>query len=114
MHADQLDVTAADAAALVAAQFPRWRGLPVRPLTSHGTVNALFRLGDDFVLRFPLRPRPAGELRLVQEHARRIAPQVPVAVAEPLAVGAPADGYPGWWSVYRWIPGDIAGPNSIG
>ncbi|WP_201787289.1 hypothetical protein [Actinoplanes sp. TFC3] len=51
-----MTVTAAQVTALVAAQFPEWRHLPVRPVLSHGTVNALFRLGDDIVLRFPLQP----------------------------------------------------------
>jgi hypothetical protein len=49
---------------------------------SLGTVNALFRLGDDLVLRFPLRPGAATGLRLTQEHVRRIAPHLPLAVPE--------------------------------
>lgn len=118
MHADQVDVTASEVAALVAAQFPRWRHLPVRPLTSHGTVNALFRLGDDLVLRFPLRPGTDptrhDELRREQDHARRIAAHVPLPVPQPLALGAPGEGYSGWWSVYRWIPGETAGGDTIG
>jgi aminoglycoside phosphotransferase (APT) family kinase protein len=118
MHSDQVDVTAAGVAGLVAAQFPQWRSLPVRPLTSHGTVNALFRLGDDLVLRFPLRPSTAtdrrDELAEEQDHARRIAAHMPVAVPEPVALGAPGPGYPGWWAGYRWIPGETASPGSIG
>jgi len=117
MHADQVDVTADQVAALVAGQFPRWRHLPVRPVTSHGTVNALFRLGDDLVLRLPLRPSagPArrDELHLEQENARRIAGHVPLEVPEPLALGAPGDHYPGWWAVYRWIPGETASHHTI-
>jgi aminoglycoside phosphotransferase (APT) family kinase protein len=117
MHADQVDLAAAEVAALVADHFPRWRHLPVRPLTSHGTVNALFRLGTDLVVRFPLRPGAGAERRdellRVQDRTRRLAPLLPLAVAEPLAVGAPGAGYPGWWSVYRWIPGEAAGLDLI-
>jgi len=118
MHIDQVDVTAPEVAALVAAQFPQWRDLPVRPLTSHGTVNALFRLGDDLVLRFPLRPSSGAEFRAEllgeQDHARRIAAHVPLAVPQPVALGAPGEGYAGWWTVYRWIPGETADPRVIG
>ncbi|SDP01483.1 hypothetical protein SAMN05216259_115114 [Actinacidiphila guanduensis] len=32
---------------LVAGRFPRWKGLDVRPVASGGTVNALFRLGEE-------------------------------------------------------------------
>jgi aminoglycoside phosphotransferase (APT) family kinase protein len=117
MHADQVDVTADEVAALVAARFPRWRHLPVHPLTSHGTVNALFRLGDDLVLRLPLRPATDAtrrdELHREQDHARRIAAHVPLAVPQPVAIGAPADHYPGWWAVYRWIPGETASHRTI-
>ncbi|GAA3338123.1 aminoglycoside phosphotransferase family protein [Amorphoplanes nipponensis] len=113
MHADQVDVSAAGVAALIAAQFPHWRDRPVRPLASAGTVNALFRLGDDLVLRFPLRPSAAAgrrdELAGVQEQARRLAAELPCAIPEPVALGAPGPDYPGWWSVYRWIPGETAG-----
>ena len=118
MHADQVDVTADVVAALVAAQFPQWSSRPVRPLSSHGTVNALFRLGDDIVLRFPLRPSRDPELREElldeQDHARRIAAQVPLAIPEPLALGEPGEGYDGPWTAYRWIPGDTANSRTIG
>jgi aminoglycoside phosphotransferase (APT) family kinase protein len=118
MHADQVEVTAPEVTALVAGQFPQWRHLPVRPLTSHGTVNALFRLGDDLVVRLPLRPSagPAqhDDLRRAQDHSHRIAAHVPLEVPEPVALGAPGDRYPGWWAVYRWIPGETAGRSTIG
>ncbi|MEU8213414.1 phosphotransferase [Micromonospora sp. NPDC049044] len=117
MHADQVDVLAEVVAALVAGQFPRWRGLPVRPLRSAGTVNALFRVGSDVVLRFPLRPSTGtelrDELRQEQEYARLLAAYLPVAVPEPLGLGAPGDGYPGWWTAYRFIPGETAQPDRI-
>ncbi|MEU8228032.1 aminoglycoside phosphotransferase family protein [Actinoplanes sp. NPDC048967] len=118
MHADQVDVGPADVAGLVAAQFPQWRDRPVRPVTSHGTVNALFRLGGDLVARFPLRPSGApgrrDELAHEQEQARRLAAHLPLAVPEPLALGAPGPGYNGWWTVYRWIPGETASHHTIG
>ncbi|MEU9506997.1 aminoglycoside phosphotransferase family protein [Micromonospora sp. NPDC048170] len=118
MHADQVDVTVDVVAALVADQFPLWRDRPVRPVTSYGTVNVLFRLGDDIVLRFPLRPGLDPELRedlrREQENVRRLAPHVPLPVPEPLALGEPGEGYPGPWSAYRWIPGETASDRSIG
>lgn len=116
MHADQVDLTADVVAGLVADQFPRWRHLTVQPVTSHGTVNALFRLGHDIVLRFPLRPDTELRDALLheQDQARRIAAQVPLAVPEPIAIGEPGNGYPGWWTAYRWIPGDTANQRTIG
>ncbi len=116
MHADQVEITVDDVARLVAAQFPQWRELPVRPVTSHGTVNALFRLGDEYILRFPLQPSPGQRDELVaeQDTARRIAPHVPLTVPEPVALGEPGDGYAGPWAAYRWIPGETAAPDRLG
>jgi aminoglycoside phosphotransferase (APT) family kinase protein len=112
MHADQVDVSAETVIPLVAAQFPQWRAHPVRPIESHGTVNALFRLGDDIVLRFPLQPRldPAMEESLLreQDNARRIAALTELQVPQPLGIGRPGEGYPGLWTAYRWIPGRTA------
>jgi aminoglycoside phosphotransferase (APT) family kinase protein len=118
MHDDQVDITPVAVARLVASQFPQWRDLPVRAVTSHGTVNALFRLGDEIVLRFPLRPSPdAGlreELRAEQDTARRVAAHVPVPVPEPVGFGDPGEGYPGPWTAYSWIPGETASSERIG
>ncbi|HEX6446190.1 MAG TPA: aminoglycoside phosphotransferase family protein [Streptosporangiales bacterium] len=107
MHVDQVDVTVDVVRRLVADQFPRWRELPVHPVASDGTVNALFRLGDEVVLRFPLRPGPEARAELVreQENARLVAAHVPLEVPTPIALGEPGDGYPGAWAAYRWIPG---------
>jgi aminoglycoside phosphotransferase (APT) family kinase protein len=109
MHADQVELTEDAVAALVRAQLPAWGGLPVRRVRSDGTVNALFRVGEEVVLRFPLRPDASAGARASvvreQDTARQFDAVVPVAIPEPLAVGAPADAYAGWWSAYRWIPG---------
>ena len=118
MHADQADVSAATVAALMAGQFPQWRHLPVRRVPSAGTVNALFRVGHDVVARLPLRPSAGAdrraELLQEQDNARRLAGHAPIAVPEPLGIGAPGAGYPGWWAAYRWIPGEIASDRTIG
>lgn len=103
MHDGQVELTVAVVADLVATQFPSWSELPLSPVVSHGTVNALFRLGEELVLRFPLVPGDASEQqqRLIreQEHARSVAQQVSVQVPEPLGLGAPGPGCPGPWSV---------------
>ena len=54
MHADQLHVDAQTVRRLVEVQFPQWRALPVTQLRTAGTVNAIFRIGEDLAARFPL------------------------------------------------------------
>ncbi|KUL43963.1 hypothetical protein ADL12_06490 [Streptomyces regalis] len=55
MHDDQADVTTETVATLIQEQFPRWSGKAIRLLPSTGTVNAIFRIGNDLSARFPLR-----------------------------------------------------------
>ena len=67
MHADQVDVTTDIVAAVIQEQFPRWSGKPIQLLPSTGTVNAVFRIGDDLSAPFPLRPADPAEALAVME-----------------------------------------------
>src|SRR5918998_5773911 len=112
MHADQLDVPVAAARGLIAEQFPQWAHLPVRSLSSAGTVNALFRIGDHLTGRFPLqRIEVAAARQWLQdeaEAARELAGRTQYATPEPVAIGEPGAGYPLPWSVQTWVPGTPA------
>ncbi|WP_079047027.1 aminoglycoside phosphotransferase family protein [Streptomyces changanensis] len=105
MHPDQHPIDDDLVRRLVAGRFPRWAGLPVRRFPSGGTVNAMYRLGDDMVVRLPLVAGAAGDVELERQWLPRLAPRLPVAVPEVLGAGEPAEGYPWPWSVYRWLPG---------
>jgi len=118
MHANQIEVTPATVARLVSQQFPAWARMPVRAVTSHGTVNAIFRIGPDLVARLPIEAGDTGDAGEVEarraellgemDAARRLLTVSPVAVPEPLALGEPGADYPLPWSVYRWVPGVAA------
>ncbi|GAA1671937.1 aminoglycoside phosphotransferase family protein [Fodinicola feengrottensis] len=117
MHEGQVDLTVDAVAQLVGERLVRWRGYDVSPVASDGTVNALFRLGSEVVLRFPLLPSSDEPTRTAlaqeQDSARRIARVSPVQVPEPLALQAPHELYPGWWTAYRWIQGEPANPDRM-
>jgi len=108
MHADEVDTDAALVGRLLAAQFPEWADLRVKPVRPLGTDNTLYRLGDDMVVRLPRRQRDSGTLKLERRWLPRLAPLLPLAVPVPLAEGMPAEGYPFVWSVYRWLKGQNA------
>jgi aminoglycoside phosphotransferase (APT) family kinase protein len=105
MHADEVDTDVALVRRLIAVQFPHWVDLPIRPVESFGTDNALYRLGDDMVARLPRHEATVATLRKERAWLPRLAPHLPLAVPLPLADGVPADGYPFDWSVYTWLPG---------
>lgn len=118
MHPDQLEIDPETAAVLVEEQFPQWRGLPVRPVSSAGTVHSLFRLGSELVLRFPLQPGAVDATRswLLDEAAaaRRLLGRVPVPTPTPVALGEPGHGFPLPWMVYSWLAGTVATDAGVG
>ncbi len=105
MHADEFDIDEALATRLVARQFPQWADLPLRPVSSAGTDNALYRLGDDMVIRLPRIAGVDAAIEKECESLPRLAPLLPVTIPVPLATGAPMESYPWQWSVYQWIEG---------
>ncbi|MFF4412881.1 aminoglycoside phosphotransferase family protein [Streptosporangium sp. NPDC001559] len=112
MHANQLTVSPETARALVDERFPEWRGLPVTGISHHGTVNAIFRIGDHFAARFPLQSGDVDstrrQLESEAEAARELAGRTRFPTPEPVALGEPGAGYPLPWSVQTWLPGVVA------
>jgi aminoglycoside phosphotransferase (APT) family kinase protein len=111
MHPGQLDIAPETVRRLVARQFPLWRELPLRAVRTQGTVNALFRLGDDLVARLPLVAATRGQLDAEAAAAGELHGRTRFATPEPVAIGEPGPGYPMPWSVQTWLPGAVATPD---
>jgi aminoglycoside phosphotransferase (APT) family kinase protein len=111
MHPGQLDVAPETVRRLVARQFPQWRELPLRAVPTQGTVNALFRLGDDLVARLPLVAATREQLEAEAAAAAELHGRTRFATPEPVAIGEPGPGYPMPWSVQTWLPGTVATPD---
>jgi aminoglycoside phosphotransferase (APT) family kinase protein len=105
MHADEADIDISLVRRLLAAQFPHWADLPVEPVDSSGTDNAMYRLGDDMAVRLPRIKGAVGNVDGEQQWMPRLAPLLPVAIPTPLGEGVPGAGYPWKWSVLRWLDG---------
>jgi len=99
---------------LIAAQFPQWAGLPVRPVPMDGWDNRSFRLGDTMLVRLPSAAAYAGQVEHEHRWLPRFAPLLPLAIPGPLGLGRPAAGCPFAWSVYRWIEGETAAAARVG
>jgi aminoglycoside phosphotransferase (APT) family kinase protein len=108
MHVDEVEIGAPLVRRLIETQFPRWSGLPLRRVASAGTDNALYRLGDDLAVRLPRIARAAGQVRKDARWLPRLAPDLPLAVPEPVGVGVAGEGFAWEWGVYRWLAGEEA------
>ena len=99
------DITADVVACLVAAQFPQWAGLDVRPVELDGWDNTTFRLGDEMSVRLPSHERYVPQIDKEHRWLPVLAPQLPLPIPHPIAKGLPGCGFPRPWSVYGWLPG---------
>ena len=112
MHDDEIAISDEIASELIRRQFPKWGERPIRRIQSGGTVNAIFRIGDDLAARFPLRPADPDETRqLLVDEARaseEFARHSTVSSPIPVAIGDPGPRYPLPWSVQTWLSGTVA------
>ncbi|MFD5519548.1 aminoglycoside phosphotransferase family protein [Streptomyces sp. NPDC127066] len=113
MHAGETRIDDSLVRRLLAGQFPRWSRLPLKRVRSAGTVNALYRLGDDMAVRLPRVADGADDALKEHTWLPRLAPMLPFPVPEILGLGTPAADYPWHWSVLRWLDGDLPAPDAL-
>ena len=114
MHADEIDIDDALVRRLLRDQFPEWADLPLRPVVPAGTDNAIYRLGDDLVVRLTRIEWTAGHVDKEYEWVPKLAPHLPLELPVPLARGEHGQGYPWRWSVCAWLDGETALVDRIG
>jgi aminoglycoside phosphotransferase (APT) family kinase protein len=107
MPAADVDVTVELVRRLLAGQHPDLAGQPVQFL-ANGWDNAMFRLGDDLLVRLPRREPAAQILLNEQRWLPVLAPKVQLPIPAPERTGRPAHGYPFSWSVVPYLPGEPA------
>lgn len=98
---------------LIAAQFPQWASLPIKPVALSGWDNKTFHLGDSMSVRLPSAQGYAAQVEKEHRWLPRLAPLLPLPIPAPLAMGVPSEIYPWHWSVYRWLEGENAAPERI-
>jgi aminoglycoside phosphotransferase (APT) family kinase protein len=112
MHQNQVPLSVAQVRRIVDEQFPQWRELAIRPVAGSGTVNRIFKLGDNLSARFPLViDDPDDVLEYLQVEtaaARELLGKTRFPTPEPVALGHPSAEYPGPWSVHTWLTGTPA------
>lgn len=97
LHDDEIAISGGLARTLIQAQFPHWGHLPLRRIRSSGTVNAIFRLGDDLAVRLPRTPGYTNTSEAIAAHHAWLSwarPALPLLIPEPVAAGDPTADYP--------------------
>jgi aminoglycoside phosphotransferase (APT) family kinase protein len=105
LHSDEIPIEAGMVRGLVARAMPALADAPVRRLASSGSTNALYRLGDELLVRLPRQPGGSTTISKEATWMPVLAPLLPVSVPDVVAVFEPDRDYPERWSVVRWIDG---------
>jgi aminoglycoside phosphotransferase (APT) family kinase protein len=106
MHEDEVHIDAALVRRLLYEQFPALASLPISPSPSIGTVNAVYRIGDDLCARLPRVARAVADLERERQWLPWLASRLPLPIPEPVGEGRADDAYPFAWALYRWLEGD--------
>ena len=89
-------------------QFPQWKDMSIIPVAVGGWDNRTFHLGEHMLVRMPSAAAYSSTVEKEQHWLPILAPLLPLKIPVPLAMGAPAEGYPWQWSIYCWLDGETA------
>jgi aminoglycoside phosphotransferase (APT) family kinase protein len=106
MHTDELEIDERLVRRLLGEQFLEWADLPIRRIERSGTVNAIFRLGDELSVRLPRREGPTQPGSKELDWLPKLAPLLPVEIPVPVAQGRPSGDYPWFWEIHGWVDGE--------
>jgi aminoglycoside phosphotransferase (APT) family kinase protein len=113
MHVGEVDIDPVLVRRLLESQFPHWADLEIDPVPSGGTDNVMYRLGADMAARLPRIERTKRQVEQEAVWLPILAPRLPLAIPEQIALGAPGEGYPFPWAIVPWLPGVDAGHAAV-
>jgi aminoglycoside phosphotransferase (APT) family kinase protein len=104
-HADELHIDITLVRELVDRAFPEYAEDDLRRLSDSGSSNALFRLGNDKLVRLPRQPGGGASIDKEASWLPYVAARVTVEVPAVVGVGEPDLDYPERWAITTWLPG---------
>jgi aminoglycoside phosphotransferase (APT) family kinase protein len=113
LHENEFEIDTELVQGLLATQVPDLAELSLRRLDSSGTVNAIYRLGDDLLVRLPRAPEYVGGPEREARWMPVFAQSLPIHVPKYEHLGRPTAHYPSHWSVLEWVEGDPAAESTV-
>lgn len=105
MHEAEIHIDTALVRRLLADQFPYLSEKMITVVRSTGTVNAIFRLGNDLYVRLPRLEEWAESIDHEWTWLPKLTPHISVNIPKPIVRGNPTDWYPCPWAIYHWLEG---------
>lgn len=94
---------------LLRRQAPHLAHLAVREISTSGSSNWVFRLGDELAVRLPRTDGYVPDLLNEVRWLPHIADKLPAPVPRVVAVGDPSEQFPHPWTIVSWVAGDLPG-----
>lgn len=107
MHDGEFKIDEKLVRVLLEQQCPQWGHLPLQHMTTSGTDHALFRLGQEYVVRLPRLEGANEKLSKEWEWLPRLSRFLKVPISEPVFKGNFTDTYPSLWSIIKWNEGHV-------
>lgn len=109
MHENELEISEDLVRHLLKTQCPHWADLTLTPVKSSGTDNALFRLGNDLIIRLPrVEWQPGSNDKTISkeyEWVPKLAECLTTPIAVPVFKGHSDEFYPWFWTISKWNKG---------
>lgn len=105
MHEGEIALDIALVKRLLVEQFPHLSENSITVVRSMGTVNAIYRLGDELYVRLPRLEAWADGIDNEWTWLPKLAPHISLKIPKPLVRGKSTDWYPCPWAIYHWIEG---------
>lgn len=109
MHEHEFEINENLVQSLLTNQCLKWSNLPLRQVISSGTDNALFRLGNEYIIRLPRIEWSPGSINQSinkeYEWVPKIAQLLKTLISEPIFKGNPDKLYPWAWTINKWNEG---------
>ena len=107
LHKGQVNINTKIVEELIKEQFPQYKNLPIYEYNSTGTVNYIYRLGNNFYIRLPnlkvFENSILNECKILGYLSNKISINIPRVIG----LGKPNNLYPFHWAIHNWINGDI-------
>jgi aminoglycoside phosphotransferase (APT) family kinase protein len=105
MHENEFNIDENLVRSLLKSQCPEWAHLPLKTIPSSGTDNALFRLGNDYVVRLPRLDGANNNINKEYKWLPILAALLKIPISEPIFKGNSDKNYPSLWLITKWNEG---------
>jgi aminoglycoside phosphotransferase (APT) family kinase protein len=113
LHDGQIEINIEIVKTLINEQFPQYKNLPIDEFDTTGTVNSIFRLGNNHYIRLPLIEIYADSILNEYKILTYLSKKLSIEIPHPIHLGIPNSLYPFHWAIYNWIDGDCFDNNKI-